>query len=86
MVEAPDRQRVCDFLGEREIGFGIHYPMAVHEMEAYGFLSRPGRLDVSERASRHVLSLPLYPGLSFDAVDRVIETLHEFERSAGAIG
>ena len=36
---------------------------------------RPGALAESERASREVLSLPLYPQLTDEEADRVIEAV-----------
>ena len=53
-------------------------------MEAYKFLSRPGQLKNAERASQRVLSLPLYPGLSPAAVDRVVTQLRELDHGMGA--
>jgi dTDP-4-amino-4,6-dideoxygalactose transaminase len=78
VVRAPDRARVTAALERAGIGFGIHYPEPVHRMEAYRaqeFAAEP--LPVTERASEEVLSLPLYPGLAADSVERVIETLCE---------
>jgi dTDP-4-amino-4,6-dideoxygalactose transaminase len=76
VVRVPDRARVVEALDRAEIGFGIHYATPVHLMEAYGFLGyREGDLPVSEEAARAVLSLPIYPGLELDAVDRVVEVL-----------
>ena len=46
-------------------------------MQAYDFLGYgQGALPVTERASQTVLSLPLYPGLADEAVERVLEALH----------
>ena len=45
-------------------------------MEAYRFLGyAEGDLPVSEASARSLLSLPLYPSLAADAVDRVVEVL-----------
>jgi len=76
VIQVPGRERVVDALQREGIGYGIHYPVPVHLMEAYRFLGRhEGELPVTERAAKAVLSLPLYPGLEIGAVDRVIETL-----------
>jgi dTDP-4-amino-4,6-dideoxygalactose transaminase len=76
VVRAPDRTRLTAALERAGIGFGIHYPEPVHLMEAYRFLGpRAGGLPVSETASREVLSLPLYPGLAPEAVERIIGTV-----------
>ena len=76
VVRNSDRPRTIEVLQNSEIGFGIHYAEPVHLMEAYGFLSYPtGSFPCSERACETVLSLPIYPGLSADQVQKVVETL-----------
>jgi aminotransferase EvaB len=76
VVQLRDRQRAIDALAREGIGYGIHYPVPIHLMEAYRFLGcSEGELPVTERSAEAVLSLPIYPGLDTDAVDRVIETL-----------
>ena len=76
VVLAPERTRAQAALERAGIGFGVHYPEAVHRMEAYGFLGvRPGELPVTERACDRVLSLPLYPGLPEEQADRVAQVL-----------
>jgi len=76
VVQAEDRDRRIRALRAHDIGYGIHYPEPVHLMQAYGFLGLgPGSLPVSERASRCVLSLPLYEGLAPEAVDGVVDAL-----------
>ena len=55
------------------IGTGIHYPVPCHMQAAYQAFGRgPGSLPVAERAGAEILSLPMYPELSDDEVERVI--------------
>ncbi|HXV77172.1 MAG TPA: DegT/DnrJ/EryC1/StrS family aminotransferase, partial [Candidatus Polarisedimenticolaceae bacterium] len=76
VVRHDERDRVGEQLSRCRIGWAVHYPQPVHRMPAYRFLAYDeGRLPVTEQASRSVLSLPLYPGLEDQAVDRVIEAL-----------
>jgi dTDP-4-amino-4,6-dideoxygalactose transaminase len=76
VVLAPDRARAASALERARIGWGVHYPEAVHCMEAYRFLGVPaGALPVTEGACAQVLSLPLYPGLAEAQVDRVAQAL-----------
>jgi dTDP-4-amino-4,6-dideoxygalactose transaminase len=45
----------------------IHYPVPIHEQEAFAaYARRPWRLPETERAARQVLSLPLYPELRLE--------------------
>jgi UDP-2-acetamido-2-deoxy-ribo-hexuluronate aminotransferase len=53
----------------------VYYARALHQQPVFQRLARAGALPHAERAAREVLSLPLYPGLSDDAQDRVISAL-----------
>ena len=77
VVRSSIRESVQAALEEARIGSAIHYPVPVHKMDAYSFLDRPGELEISEQASQEVLSLPLYPGLSQEAVGEVGRALRE---------
>ena len=62
------------------IGSGIHYPVPVHQQPAYSgrLACGPSGLGVTERAAPQILSLPIYPQLSDEAVDRVIAEIRGF--------
>ena len=52
-------------LAERGIASMVYYPVPLHLQPLYASLGgKPGDLRVSERASREVLSIPLYPELT----------------------
>ncbi len=76
VVQAPNRGLLSRALSAAGVGHGIHYEWAVHQMDAYRDLAH-SELLITEDACERVLSLPLYPGLPMDAVDRVIELLHK---------
>jgi dTDP-4-amino-4,6-dideoxygalactose transaminase len=75
-IEAPNRGLLSRTLSNADIGHGIHYEWPVHQMEAYRDLAH-SELLITEQACERVLSLPLYPGLSEAAADRVLEVLHK---------
>jgi UDP-N-acetyl-3-dehydro-alpha-D-glucosamine 3-aminotranferase len=61
-------------LAERGIASMVYYPVPLHLQPVYAALGgKPGDFRVSERASREVLSLPLYPELTPAQIDRVAE-------------
>lgn len=71
-VRTPEREAVQRRLADQGIQTGIHYPIPVHLQPAYADLGyRAGDFPHAERAAAEVLSLPLYPELSDDAVDRI---------------
>jgi dTDP-4-amino-4,6-dideoxygalactose transaminase len=80
VIRLPERDRLRDHLRAGQIGTGIHYPVPVHLHPAYrGRLALgPSGLGESERAAHEILSLPMYPQLGDDAVDRVIAEIRRF--------
>jgi dTDP-4-amino-4,6-dideoxygalactose transaminase len=76
-VRTPRRDELKKFLDDRGIGSAIHYPIPVHKQPLYrGLTTAP--LPESERASREVLSLPLYPEIEAHEVEAVAAALREF--------
>jgi dTDP-4-amino-4,6-dideoxygalactose transaminase len=79
VVEAPDRDALRTYLDEAGIGTLIHYPTPVHGHPPYRRLaSGPVPLAVSERLCERILSLPIYPELRDDEIERVAEALRGF--------
>jgi len=74
VVRVDDRDAFRGRLEAAGVGTDVHYPRAVHEQPAFATLPR-GPLPETERAMREVVSLPLYPQLADDEVERVIEAV-----------
>ncbi len=71
-VRSHDRDRLQSVLAAEGIQTGIHYPVPAHLQPAYADLGYgPGAFPHAEAAARQVLSLPLYPELSSDALTYV---------------
>ena len=76
VVELDDRDRVRAALSEEGIGAGVHYPTPVHLQPGWRHLGfSAGDLPVAERVASRVLSLPCFPGIQDDEIDRVTEGL-----------
>lgn len=69
------RAQIMAELDAANIGTGVHYP-AIH---LFGLYRRQGWTDgdfpKAEYTCRNILSLPLFPSMSFEDVARVVETL-----------
>jgi dTDP-4-amino-4,6-dideoxygalactose transaminase len=84
VVRVPDGKRdaLRQFLSERGIGTGVHYPVPIHLQQASAFLGyRQGDFPVTERLANEVVSLPMYPELSDTQVDTVAGAVAEFMRA-----
>jgi len=68
-LRVEDRDGLHAALQADGIQTGIHYPVPAHLQPAYADLGYGrGAFPRSEKAAEHVLSLPLYPELSFQAI------------------
>jgi dTDP-4-amino-4,6-dideoxygalactose transaminase len=77
-----DRDELRAWLREHGIGCEIYYPLPLHMQEAYRRLGyREGDLPQAERLSKECLSIPVYPELSVEQLDRVAGVLQAFEES-----
>ncbi len=75
-VEVDDRDHARDQLAGAGIATGIHYPAPVHLQPAYRDLGhRRGAFPGAERFAGATLSLPLYPELRPDQVERIAEAV-----------
>lgn len=71
-----DRSRVTEALTSAGIGWGIHYPIPLHLQPAYSSLNyQRGEFPESERLADEWISLPLFPGITDDEVQRVVAIL-----------
>ena len=76
VVRCRQRDRLRQWLGERGIGSQIHYPVPVHRHPAFARYADPRTsLDETDRASREVLSLPIFPQLATRDAERVVEAI-----------
>lgn len=76
VVEAPSRAALEEHLRGHGVETLVHYPIPCHLQPAYRELGqREGSCPVAEAASKRIVSLPLYPSMSDDDVDRVVEAI-----------
>ena len=80
-VRVQRRKDLKKFLQERGVATEIYYPVPFHRQECFADLGyRPGSLPESDSAAQEVLALPIYPGLTLDMQEYVVENLIEFYR------
>ncbi len=76
VVRTPKRDQVRAKLAEAGIETGVHYPIPLHLQPAFAYLGyQRGDLPHTERAAGEVISLPLYPEMDTDDVDRVCDVI-----------
>lgn len=71
----PDRNTLKQRMHERGIGLGIHY-QALNQFTFYREMGYEiGRFPNAERIGMETVTLPLFPGMALDDVDRVCDAL-----------
>lgn len=66
-------------LADRGIGSDIYYPIPLHLQQCFASLGhRPNDFPVAEQLAGEVVSIPIYPQMTADQRERVIEALEEF--------
>jgi len=78
-IRVPHRGALQKFLNQRKIGNAVYYPVPLHLQPIYAKpeLAR-GLFAEAERAADEVLSLPMFPELREEQVQRVVEAIGEF--------
>jgi perosamine synthetase len=76
-----DRDRVIQELKNQSIGTSVHFiPLHLHPLyQRMGY--HEGQFPNAEEQFSGAISLPIYPGMTGDDADRVIEALHEIHRA-----
>jgi dTDP-4-amino-4,6-dideoxygalactose transaminase len=78
-VRVPRREALQAHLKERGIGSNVYYPLPLHLQPCFAYLGyREGQCPEAEKASREVLSLPVYPELTTSQLDEVIAAVRAF--------
>ena len=79
VIRCPARDALRDHLTARGIATLVHYPWALSEVEGLAhcvrFRERPRR---AEEAARTVVSLPIYPELPAEHLERTLDALRAF--------
>jgi dTDP-4-amino-4,6-dideoxygalactose transaminase len=78
-IRVPRRNELQAHLKSRGIGNAIYYPLALHLQPCFAHLGyQRGQLPVTEAAMDTVISLPIYPELTGQQQDAVIDAVLEF--------
>ncbi|MBI0398863.1 MAG: DegT/DnrJ/EryC1/StrS family aminotransferase [Cytophagales bacterium] len=73
-----NRERLIQYLSQKGIETAIHYPIPPHLQPAYRKMNF-GKLPLTERIHREILSIPLHPSLRENEVSTIIESINKWE-------
>ncbi|EKO3735537.1 DegT/DnrJ/EryC1/StrS family aminotransferase [Vibrio metschnikovii] len=78
VVRCQQREALQEWLTKHEIQTLIHYPIPPHQQQAYAQLNSQSK-PLTEMIHQQVISLPLDPTMSDEAVNLIIERLNQFK-------
>ncbi|MBI2944782.1 MAG: DegT/DnrJ/EryC1/StrS family aminotransferase [Candidatus Wallbacteria bacterium] len=79
VVRCPRRDELVAHLASRGIQALIHYPVPLHLQEAFAERGlKSGDFPVSERLAGQILSVPLFPELTVEELERVASAIRDF--------
>lgn len=86
IVETDHRDALRDHLTAARIQTGIHYPTPIHLQEAYSELGLgTGSFPEAERLAARTLSLPMFPELTAEQLETVVQAIFEFFAGMGSV-
>jgi dTDP-4-amino-4,6-dideoxygalactose transaminase len=81
VIEVDKRDAMLKFLNERGIDAKCHYPIAIHQQEGYPWGKAADlnvNLPLTDKSAASVISLPMFPELTDEEVQYVIDTVRSW--------
>jgi dTDP-4-amino-4,6-dideoxygalactose transaminase len=79
VILVDDREGLQQFLTEKGISTGLHYPVPLHLQKAYAhFGYKKGDFPVAEQAADRLLSLPMFPELTNQQIEYIVESIKQY--------
>jgi dTDP-4-amino-4,6-dideoxygalactose transaminase len=77
VVRHVERDALAAHLHDAGVQCGIHYPSPIHRCRPFrGARTVPEGAPVATRLAREILSLPMYPQLNDERIERVVDAVH----------
>ena len=78
-LRVPRRDELKAHLASKGVGHSVYYPLPLHLQPCFAYLGyKEGQCPESERASKEVISLPIYPELTQAQLDEVVAAVRGF--------
>ena len=79
VIRSRERDRLGEYLSEKGVASGIHYPIPNHLQDSYQFLGyKTGDFPVTEKLASEMLSLPMYPEMTEEQIEYVVNNIRGF--------
>lgn len=79
VIQCDRRDELISHLEKRNIQCGVHYPVPIYLHKAFESLGfKKGMCPITERLSGRILSLPIFPEITHEQIDTVLDAVREF--------
>lgn len=76
-IRTKNREKLQDALKANSISSAIYYPVPLHLQQVYSHLNyTENSFPVSEQCGREVISLPIYPEISAEQIESIVNTIN----------
>ena len=84
VIQVEERDALQAHLSEAGVATAIHYPIPIHMQSAYEELGyKQGDFPETERYAARILSLPMFPGITPEAISHTVNAIADFYNGAG---
>jgi len=85
VITVPEREKFIKHLYDKNIECSVHYRIPCHLQKVFDNLGyKPGDLPNAEYLAEHCVSLPMYPELFNEEIDRIVEACNSFSGGFGS--
>ncbi len=79
VIRTSRRDELLQYLNDKGIGAGIHYPIPIHLQGAYKNLGyTEGSFPVTEKLAKEILSLPIFPEISDEQIKYITDHIKKY--------
>ncbi len=79
VIRTHRRNELQEYLKSKGVGTGLHYPVPLHLQKAYEYLGyKEGDFPVAEECTKQILSLPMFPELTREEIEKVVSEIKTF--------
>ena len=80
VVQIGERERFVQYMADNNVECNMHYPVPCHLQKAYAHLGyQKGDCPNAEYLASHCATLPLFPEMTEEEVDMVIQACNEYK-------
>lgn len=79
ILQMKERDALLKYLQNNNIGCEIYYPVTFNNQECFKYLGyKKGEFPIAEKAANETLAIPIYPELTSDQKDYILDSIRKF--------